>query len=76
MGDTMNINTTNNYVYPQFVIDEKTGQVKINLIEEGSGRVVRHIPSTELNVLLRDYCSVYGITPADRARSKTSGLVS
>jgi uncharacterized FlaG/YvyC family protein len=76
MGDTMNTNTTNNYVYPQFVIDEKTGQVKINLIEEGSGRVVRHIPSTELNVLLRDYCSVYGITPADRARSKTNGLVS
>jgi len=69
----MAIVPTTSYVYPQFIIDEKTGRVKINLIEEGSGRVVRHIPSTELNVIVRDYCSVYGITPHDRSQERPNG---
>ena len=44
----------NNYTYPQFVIDEKTGQVDVNFIDRVSGRVVRHIPASELNNIVRN----------------------
>ncbi|MCB0209139.1 MAG: flagellar protein FlaG [Anaerolineae bacterium] len=50
-----------NYTYPQFVIDEKTGHVEVNFIEKESGRVVRHIPATELRAIIRSYCSSHGI---------------
>jgi uncharacterized FlaG/YvyC family protein len=42
-----------NYTYPQFVIDEKTGRVDVNFIDWASGRVVRHIPASELNDIVR-----------------------
>ncbi len=42
-----------NYTYPEFVIDERSGQVAVNLVDNSSGQVVRHIPSTELNQLAR-----------------------
>jgi len=42
-----------NYTYPQFVIDEKTGRVDVNFIDLASGRVVRHIPAAELNQIVR-----------------------
>ncbi len=44
---------TENYTYPEFVIDERSGQVAVNLVDKSSGQVVRHIPSTELNQLAR-----------------------
>lgn len=43
------------YTYPEFVIDERSGQVKVNLIDKVSGRVVRHIPPTELNLIVRGF---------------------
>ena len=43
-----------NYTYPQFVIDEKTGQVDVNFIDLISGRVVRHIPASELDNIVRN----------------------
>jgi uncharacterized FlaG/YvyC family protein len=58
--------TSSKHVYPQFIVDERTGGVKINLIEEASGRVVRRIPSSELNMIVQDYCSIYGITPQNQ----------
>lgn len=51
---------TDNYTYPQFVIDEKTGQIEVNFIDRESGRVVRHIPSAELKAIVKDYCSSQG----------------
>lgn len=42
-----------NQTYPQFVIDTKTGQIEVNLIDKASGRVVRHIPATELRQIVR-----------------------
>jgi len=51
---------TDNYTYPQFVIDEKTGQIEVNFIDKESGRVVRHIPSAELKAIVKDYCSGQG----------------
>ena len=44
-----------NYTYPQFVIDEKTGRVDVNFIDWASGRVVRHIPAAELNAIVRGH---------------------
>jgi hypothetical protein len=52
---------TDNYTYPQFIIDEKTRQIKINLIDKASGRVVRHIAARELDQILRDYYSPSGM---------------
>jgi hypothetical protein len=44
------------YTYPQFVIDERTGQVcEVNLIDNESGQVVFHIPSAELQAIVRDH---------------------
>ena len=45
----------NNYTYPQFVIDEKTGRVEVNFIDWASGRVLRHIPATELSEIVRGH---------------------
>lgn len=42
-----------NYTYPQFIIDEKTGRVEVNFIDWASGRVVRHIAAAELNKIVR-----------------------
>lgn len=42
-----------NYTYPQFIIDEKTGRVEVNFIDWASGRVVRYIPAAELNEIVR-----------------------
>lgn len=45
-----------NYTYPQFIIvNETTGQIEVNFIDKDSGRVVRHIPSTELKAIVRSY---------------------
>lgn len=44
---------TNGYTYPEFVIDETSGQVAVNLVDTVSGRVIRHIPPTELNQITR-----------------------
>jgi uncharacterized FlaG/YvyC family protein len=44
------------YTYPQFIItNETTGQIEVNFIDRKSGRVVRHIPSSELKALVRSY---------------------
>lgn len=43
------------YTYPQFIISETTGQIEVNFIDKNSGRVVRHIPSTELNEIVRAF---------------------
>lgn len=51
---------SDNYTYPQFIIDEKTGQIEVNFIDRESGRVVRHIPSAELKAIVKDYCSNQG----------------
>jgi uncharacterized FlaG/YvyC family protein len=43
-----------NYTYPQFVIDEKTGQIVVNFIDGQSGRIVRHISAQKLSKIVRD----------------------
>lgn len=44
------------YTYPQFVIiNETTGQIEVDFIDKDSGRVVRHIPSTELKEIVQSY---------------------
>lgn len=43
-----------NYTYPEFVIDERSGQVAVNLIDQASGKIVRHIASSELNRLFQN----------------------
>lgn len=48
------------YTYPQFVIDEKTGQIVVNFIDGHSGRVVRHIPSQELSKIVQDHYLIHG----------------
>lgn len=48
---------SSSYTYPQFIIDERTGQVEVNFIDKDSGRVVRYIPSIELSKIVQDYCS-------------------
>jgi hypothetical protein len=50
----------NNYTYPQFVIDEKTGRVEVNFIDWASGRVIRHIPATELSEIVRGHGLIAG----------------
>ncbi len=50
----------NNYTYPQFVIDEKTGRVEVNFIDWDSGRVIRHIPATELSEIVRGHGLISG----------------
>ncbi len=49
-----------NYTYPEFVIDERSGQVAVNLVDKNSGQVVRHIPSSELNQLARNVTAAPG----------------
>jgi len=48
------------YTYPEFVIDESSGQVAVNLIDQASGKVVKHIPSNELNQLARNVAAAGG----------------
>lgn len=48
------------YTYPQFIIDEATGKIEVNFIDKESGRVLRHIPSTELNEIVREYYLMFG----------------
>jgi uncharacterized FlaG/YvyC family protein len=54
------------YTYPQFIIDDKTGRIKVNFIDKASGRVVRHIPPAELSEIVRTYCSGQLITPDEK----------
>jgi len=49
------------YTYPQFVINEKTGRMEGNLIDGASGRIVRHIPSVELDEIIRNQAVVWTI---------------
>lgn len=51
-ADTNQLNRAS-YTYPEFIIDEQSGQVKVNLIDKASGRVVRHIPPTELHNIIK-----------------------
>lgn len=53
-------NNPDNYTYPEFIIDEITGKIEVNFIDKESGRVLRHIPSTELNEIVRDYYLMFG----------------
>ena len=46
---------TSGLIPPEFVINERTGQIKVNLIDKASGSVIRHIPSTELAWILRNH---------------------
>lgn len=55
------MDSAGSYTYPQFIIDEKAGQIKVNLIDKASGRVVRHILASELNEIVQDYCLPYRI---------------
>jgi uncharacterized FlaG/YvyC family protein len=48
------------YTYPQFIIDEITGKIEVNFIDKESGRVLRHIPSTELREIIQDYYLMFG----------------
>jgi hypothetical protein len=48
------------YTYPQFIIDETTGKIEVNFIDKESGRVLRHIPSTELREIIQDYYLTFG----------------
>lgn len=51
------------YTYPQFIIDEKTGRIEVNFIDKESGRIVRHIPATELNEILKGYGTIRRVAP-------------
>lgn len=57
IDQSMNRLQHKNYTYPEFVIDERSGKVEVNLIDQASGKVVRHIPSVELNQLLNNTSS-------------------
>lgn len=46
---------SSNYIYPQFLIDEKSGRIEVCFIDRDSGRIVRYIPSTELNKIIQGY---------------------
>lgn len=56
--------TLPSYTYPEFIIDESSGQVKVNLIDKVSGRVVRHIPPTELSLIVK------GLFPTNKKNSR------
>ena len=43
------------YTYPQFIIDEKTRTITVNLIDKASGRVICHISSEKLGEIARNY---------------------
>ena len=51
------------YTYPQFIIDEKTGRIEVNFIDKESGRIVRHIPATELSKILKGYGTIRQVAP-------------
>ncbi|MCL4294672.1 MAG: flagellar protein FlaG [Anaerolineae bacterium] len=55
------LSNLDSYTYPQFIIDEATGKIEVNFIDKESGRVLRHIPSTELNEIVKDYYLMFGI---------------
>ena len=46
---------TGSYTFPQFIINERTGQLAANLIDSGSGRVLQHIPSAALRQIAESY---------------------
>ena len=43
------------YTFPQFIFNERTGQLAANLIDSGSGRVLQHITSAALHQIIQDY---------------------
>ncbi|MEW5956172.1 MAG: flagellar protein FlaG [Chloroflexota bacterium] len=56
------------YTYPQFVIDERTGRIEVNFIDGASGRIIRHIPSSELGEIIRNQTSTWRIRPRKHNR--------
>jgi hypothetical protein len=41
--------------YVQFVIDERTGQIKVNFIDSANGQVLKQIPPNQLQGIIEDY---------------------
>lgn len=46
---------TQSHTYPEFNIDGVSGRIWVNLIEASSGRILRHIPPTELHQIMQNY---------------------
>lgn len=47
--------SANDYSYPQFLIDERTGRIAVNFISISTGQIVRHIPAAELDLMVARY---------------------
>ncbi|HMQ52847.1 MAG TPA: hypothetical protein PKE64_16500 [Anaerolineae bacterium] len=47
--------SANDYAYPQFLIDERTGRIAVNFISVNTGQIVRHIPAAELDLIIAHY---------------------
>jgi uncharacterized FlaG/YvyC family protein len=41
--------------YVQFIIDERTGQIKVNFIDGANGHVLKQIPPNQLQGIVADY---------------------
>ncbi len=41
--------------YVQFIIDERTGQIKVNFIDAGNGQVLKQIAPNQLQGIIEDY---------------------
>jgi hypothetical protein len=41
--------------YVQFIIDERTGQIKVNFIDGANGQVLKQIPPNQLQGIIEDY---------------------
>jgi hypothetical protein len=46
--------TVTRYVFPQLIINERTGQLTANLIDSGNGRVLQHISAALLRQIIQD----------------------
>lgn len=60
IDQSVQVSQYQNYTYPEFLIDERSGNVAVNLIDKASGKVMRHIPSIELNKILQNTASQTG----------------
>ena len=63
------------YIYPQFIIDEKTGKVEVKLIDGNSGQILRHIPASELGEIIRSYYSISRNKSQRQARINGNGSI-
>jgi hypothetical protein len=45
----------------QFVVDERTGQIRVNFIDSVSGQVLKQIPPIQLQGIIEDYLASRGI---------------